>query len=378
MDNLRKILTWYLILNKRLLRKISFVLILCSIPIMALIVSLVSSYSSESLKIVLSSEDPSNEISAGIIDNLVSSSGLSSFSVCDDPDKAREMVLYGEADAAWIFVSDIDERIIAGVRGNTFDSQCVRVLERKDDVALKLSREKLAAALSEQIGFRVLTENFRKLVDPGTGDEELKEYYLSATGSGDIFDFIRPSGESFENSNEMFMLLPVRGMMAIAIVLCGLATAMFYLHDEDSGIFCRISRNAKPFFSAGYHLTGILDVAIVVLVSIFICGINVSFVNELVSMLVYCLAVTAFVIFIRQICGNSRILSVITPLIIIVLIVISPILFSLPMLLPIQILTPTYYYLLSISNPVYILFMALYTVLFGLADLIIFRIKSRI
>ena len=377
MSNLQRFFTWYRLLNKRLLKKISFVLILCSIPLMALIVSIVSAYSSETVKIVLAAEDPSDPVSVGIIEDLVANPGIIRFTRCDDTARAREMVRYGEADAAWIFDADTDGKITGTVRGNTVDSQCVKVLERTDDVALKLSREKLVAALAPRIGFRVLTENYRELVDPEAGDDELMEYYSSAEGDGDIFTLIHPSGEAYENPDESFFILPVRGMMAVAMVLCGLATSMFYLHDEDSGVFCRMSRSVKPLFSAGYHLTGVLDVALVVLVSVFICGVNVSLFREIVSMLVYSLAVTAFSIFVRLLCGTARRLSVITPIIVMALVVISPILFSIPQLLPLQLLTPTYYYLISITDSLHILYMAFYTLAVGAIDLIIFRMKTR-
>lgn len=379
---------WYYLLNKRLFKKISFLLILCSIPILVVALGIASSDPGGIVDIVLAQTDPTDPVSSSVATSLTSNTGIIRFIEDVSPEEALNMVKYGEADGAWIFSSGVEDALAGFAEDPDGQHACaVTVIEREDNVALRLAREKLTSALSYRLGYVMMRDYSRDLAKKdaiyaamsGITDDELSEFYAAAFGNEDIFVFrYSGSGEDVEDAGDTsFLTVPVRGILSVAVVLCGLAVAVFYLQDERSGVFCRISRGAKPFFSFGYQLTGIIDAAVVVVVALFAAGLSVSFWREIASMALYVIASALFCILIRRLCGNVTRLSTITPIIIVGLIGVNPILLRMSSMRPVQLMTPVFYYLQSAHNPAYLGYMAIYSAALAVIDFALLRIFDR-
>ena len=370
----RFLMRWFL-LNKRLFKKPVFVIILCTVPVLIAALNVVTQNTEGFIKITLAMEDPSDMVAQQVVSELVGSSEIVSFSPGDSPEEAAERVKNGETDAAWIISADLAEHIESFVNG-TSGGVCVSVVERKETVSVRIAREKLAAALSSDACFELMCKAYYEKVGAGKDKAELRGYYDRAMGSGDLFEFRYSSGEAVDDDSS-YLMLPVRGMLAIAILLAGFAMAMFRVRDEEQMVFAGISRAARPAFELGYHLTGIIDIAVVVLISLYLSGSAGPFPREAASMAVYCLNCAVFVILIRCIFRRAGSIAALTPLVILLMIVINPILFNLPFVYPIRLMTPVYYYLQSVHDPSFILYGLIYFAAVSALCLILAPISER-
>ena len=90
-------------LNKRLYKKATFVVILCIIPIAAFSLSIVAKQESGFITVALAQEDNTDEISNKIIKDFMNDDSLINFVQYDSADEAYNAVKYGSADIAWLF-----------------------------------------------------------------------------------------------------------------------------------------------------------------------------------------------------------------------------------------------------------------------------------
>ena len=71
MNGFRKMLLWYFMLSKRLLKKYTFLLLLCAIPLLVVGMQVVSKQDSGMLTIVLCQENPEDSLSSKIVEDLL-------------------------------------------------------------------------------------------------------------------------------------------------------------------------------------------------------------------------------------------------------------------------------------------------------------------
>lgn len=354
-----KFFTRLFILNKRLFRKPAFVSILCAVPLLIIALSAVTARTDGFVRIALTAKDPADKVAREVISRLAADNGIVRFTTCDSPDNATDLVRYGEVDGAWVFSADVVRSIADAV--NARDGEpCVTIIEREDTVALRLAREKLTAALSADTSFAVMRESYAKKVSSELDETKLRGFFDRAVGAGEIFEFKYTSGETMTDDGSSYLMLPIRGILAAAVLLCGFAMAMFCIRDDEEMVFCRISRARRPFFEFGYHLTGIVDVAIAVLISLHIAGLAASFRRELAAMAVYCLICAAFAVLVRHVFRTVGRVAAITPLAIVAVVAVNPVMFNLPSVYPIRVLTPLFYYLQSIHDTMYLLYGMIY------------------
>ena len=96
--------------NKRLLHKLSFVVLLCMIPIIVPITQNALSGESSILKVAIASEDNS-PAAVRAQEHLKNSDSIIKYIQCSSVEEARKMVETYQAYAAWIFKSDLEGRI---------------------------------------------------------------------------------------------------------------------------------------------------------------------------------------------------------------------------------------------------------------------------
>ena len=367
---MKRFLTRWYLLNKRLLKKPVFIMILCAVPVLIAALNAVTSHTEGFVKIALAAEDPADPSVTRMIDELCESSGIVHCARCTGTEEAEDRVRYGEVDGAWIFCDDILGRIDRFVSGDKSPA-CIRIIEREDTIALKLAREKLAATLSSDTSFSILKQAYAKKVSPNYDGTKLRRYFDSVINSGELFEFRYASGEYAGDNDASYLMLPIRGILAAAILLSGFAMVMFRVRDREQKLFARINKRTLPLFELCYHLTGIVDVALVVLLSLYLSGNATSPLREILSMAIYCLNCSGFVILIGLILRKAGRIAAAAPLIIVTVIVVNPILFNLPFVYPLRVITPLYYYLQAAYNSAYLWYGLGYFSVVALTDLVL-------
>ena len=378
MKRFKKVFLWFVLLNKRLLKKISFLLILCSIPLLVIAVNLMSKQVGGVVNVTICAEDSEDVLAQEVIDSLLRDEDIIHYQEVEDADEAVKLVQSGKADAAWIFPDGFGEAIEEFIEREYLSEGIIRVVEKEDNVILHLSRELLFGKLYESLSYMVyehyVTEELLK--EENISAEQLRDSFNQTAQDESIFLFSYLDGEEAD-VNLSYMLYPVRGLLALVIVLCGLAMGLYFLQDEESGIFTRLTLNRTLWGSWLYLLPGLLDVGLAVLLGLTFSGVFISIPTELGLMGLYLLMVVGFSDVIRRLAGKPVRLGALIPLLSLVMLAVCPIFLGAPDMKWIQLLLPPFYYLNALHNVAYQWGMGIYVIVIGFVDYVLLKIQQR-
>ncbi len=387
MSKLKRAFMRYFILSKRLLKKAGFIVILLLVPILVGAMSIAAGNGDSGvITVALAMQDKNDKIACEIVDGLTEKDSLIRFELCESPSDASALVENGNADAAWIFASDLEEKIQKFANHTHKNNAFVVVIQREESVFLRLSHEKLNAALYPYISLATYREAMsNNIVTSELSEEELDEFYRAVNAAGaDLFEFAFLSDETdaeqvVDVGKTSFLLSPMRGILALMVLLCGVAVAMFYMQDEARGAFDRLPLGTGFSFSVTYHISAVVMVGGVVFAALALTGIAANLIYELLILTIYCATVVGFCMCLRMALRDIRLFGAIAPLLIVITAVLCPIFIIAPNLPIIQYLLPTYYYVRAFSNSNFVLYMAIYCVVlyllaFGLHSM---RLKQK-
>lgn len=356
-----KLLLWFGMLSKRLYKKATFLAILLLIPLLVLGYTAAADGDSGMITVALAQEGQdglSREVMAG----FDGSSQLIRYTLCDSPEEAKALVQGGKADMAWLFPDEMQAKLEAFLQQPTEKNALVTVLVREDDVSLRLAREKLSGTLFSQLS-RLLYLSFVRQNVPELShlsDGELMDYYRTQDITEDLFAFDEANASMVSVQTVHYLTAPVRGLLAVVILLCGMATAMYYIQDSALGVFGWVSTRRLPAVELGCQLVSLVNVSAAVLLTLILAGQSSSFLRELSVTALYCLCCAGFCMLLRRLCGNLRIMGVLLPLLVVVMLLVCPVFFDLAMFRSLQYLFPPTYYVNAIYNTKYLLFMVLH------------------
>lgn len=366
MEKIRKFFVWYYLLNKRLLKKRSFLILLLMVPLLVFGMKIVSTQDSGVVTIMLCKSEAADQLAEEVVETLLASNSVIQYVTTDSTEEAYEAVRSGKVDGAWIFPENMQERIDHFAESSSEHAGVVSVVEREDTVFLQLSREKLYGELYDTISFAV----YKQYVTTELGIEEeiTEEEFRSAYEVKEIkedlfqFSFLDPEEETADADTMHYLLAPVRGLLALVVVLVALASALYYEQDKRDGTFARIPVKHRFLFEYGYHLIAIFDCVIVVLVALYASGTFVSLGKEVLLMLLYSMMCAGFSQLVRRLCGTAQRLAACIPLLMLGMLVLCPIFFSVQGAQPVQYLLPTFYYLQALHNRTFLYEMMVYIV----------------
>lgn len=370
----------FLLLNKRLLKKPSFVILLCMIPVIVFGLHLVSERESGIVRIALVNEG--SQEAGTIIDELMNKPSVFLFDTYENGEEAEEALLDNRVDAVWIFPGDYSDRIsdfTGALVRNTKDSDgAVEIVEREDNVLLQLSRMELFGALYSDLSFSLFDNYINlRLADSEVSAAALHGYYDNNRNTGMLFDY-RDTDERSpkeQDVSESYLFTPLRGVLLLLTLLCGLAAAMYYRADLDKEIFTWMPVGNKWIFEHVYLMTALVDGGLVVLITFFITGLAASPLTEIALMFLFILSCCCFCSIIRRLTFNLRSLATSIPILILAMLVVCPVFIYIRALRGIQLLLPPFYYLMAQNNAGYLNLFVIYTmaiiavdVLFGLGS----------
>lgn len=355
------LIKWLLMLNKRLYKKATFVVILALIPICVFLFSLVARQDSGFMQIVLAQTDADDALSTQMVAELMGEDSLIQFTKASSPAKAVEAVKMGQADEAWIFPADLQEKLAAK------DPQgVVSIVTREQSTLQRISREKLTSALFKHYA-KAYYIRFARASDPklaALSDEALSAYFDNINLNEDLFMYDNP-GTSFTpepNAQNNYLTTPIRGLLGILVVLCGMAAALYYIQDDNAGLFSWIPETSKIFVAFCCLLIAVLNVAVVVTVSLRMAGLGVNLFKEMLSILLYAICCTVFCLTLKQIFRSIKLYGAMIPLLMVVMIAVCPVFFDFRSLTAVQLLLPPTYYVNAAYDNKYLLYMVLYSV----------------
>jgi ABC-2 type transport system permease protein len=360
-----------LLLQKRILNKKSFLAVLFLIIPVVVGIKICSNQKSGILRIALF-QSQSTPMGQQIFDSLKNDIPAFNFIECQDETEAQQLVYNKKADAAWIFDSDFDSRIKkSGSEGRVLP--VVTVLQGEDTVFLAYSREILISRIFPLFSYEAYCGFVNERIG-SVSQNDLQTWYLRYSDIPELFVH-QTQGE--QNVSSSYLLSPLRGMLAIWIFICGFAATLYYIDDIEKKRFVWLEGAGKSFgFYLVFVLIPLIDCSIIFLIAVLTGGIFTTLLRELAALLLLILSVAFFVNLLRLITRRKYLFCAAIPLLIILMLVLSPVFLKVNQFVPLQFAFPVFYYLNAIYSTWYLGFFALYTIILAVINIVLMRFRS--
>ena len=338
MRNVRRFFRRFLLLSKRLLRRPAYLGVLLLVPLFALALALFAGQESGVLRIALVREEPSDPAAAAAVERLLTERSVLRVTEFADETEAREALRRGQVDAAWIFSDGFSRELERfGGRGH---ADAVTVLEREDNVFLMLSREKLFAAIYPETSREIFLDYLKtELGAESLTRDEAARWYDSLTTTERVVRFETLEGGEAETDGS-YLTAPLRGLMALLLVLCGMASGLYSYREEREGSFVWLPSRARRLVPLLSHVTAILPAALAALAAMALAGITVDPLREALLMLLYIPAAALFCELLRCLCPREEHYGALIPVLAAAMLVFCPVFLDLGLLPWLTLLLP--------------------------------------
>lgn len=348
------------LLQKRLWKRWSFFLLMVLAPLFAAGVGRLSGEPAGIAAVALYLPE-GDRTAAEIAERLLDGESVLRYLSCHSEAQARALVESGGADAAWIFAEDMEDSLRALAEKRRV-RPVVTVVEREDSVPLTLGREILWAAIYPSFVYGVYEGYVREdLGMTEVSDEALRAVYERVSVEGSLFQMVYPDQTPGETEDYNYVQAPLRGILAVWLTFCGLAAALWFMQDEERGVYGKAGGMKRLSASYGACAVFLADGAVVMLLSVKLSGVFTDWKREVVSCVVFAACVTAFVNLLRLLCRTPLRLGVLFLPLGAVMLALCPVFLNLQYFRAGKLLLPPWYYLQSVHDARYLYLMAAYT-----------------
>lgn len=370
---MRRAFLWFWLSLKRCFKRPAFLCLLALLPVAVIALGVISRQDSGFLHIALS-EEKADATAAAVITTLQEDTQFLRFTVCDDPRDAVQLVENGKADAAWIFTGDLQEKAAVFAEEFEVNEPLVRVIERESTVLLRLAREKLTGALYGHCAKQVYLQYIATETDIDTlAEEQLSANYDAGFDTVELFSFRYPDGGQAVVT-EGYLAAPVRGVLAVLMVLCALASALFFAQDEARGLLSWVPFSRRLWVECAYLAAAVMAVAVTASLSLQASGLWGVWYREVLSMLLYAVCCVWFAVLLRRLIARTHLFAALVPLVAVGMLALCPVFFEMKKTLWLQLLFPPTYYLYAVHNDRFLWYMAAYTAMLVVLSLALQKI----
>ncbi len=359
---------WILLMTKRLMKKPSFVIILVLLPVILIGYRFIIKENEETLRACIYVPSGSDEYARTVAKELVKADYAATFYMADSEDDLYSDVIAGRAEVGYIFAKDLHQRMLtkdwAGaitmVVSDT--SQFAEFVNEFVTVQLysNIMEDYLTDYLATRSGINLTEEEIRPAVRENLAKQAEAETVFEVSYR-DYYTNTEVTKEEILQEN--YLTKPIRGTVALFVLLAGLAGLVFWFQDSAEGRFKVMSYEKRPVINYGSLLLPTLLAAVVGLVCIFIAGLAGNFFKELFVMLLYVFFVTGVCEIIRVAVPSVNAICAAIPILAIASYLCCPIVLDLKKVLPVvsylrKILPPDYYLQTFNAAPVWVLAVA--------------------
>ncbi|MCI5509876.1 MAG: hypothetical protein SOW34_08635 [Oliverpabstia sp.] len=377
MGRLRKAVLWYLLLNKRFLKKYIYPCLLLMLPLLVLGIRAAAKQDGGVLRVVLCASEGS-ETEKTTVKSLMEKNGVIQYQWMEGEESACQTVRSGDADCAWIFPDQIQTAVREYLNGER--ESVLSVYVREDNIPNKLAREQLYGVLYPVISYEITRQFVDKQdmfsnMDIGTLENNLQRLYENNQVNGSIFRFAYLDGSTINNADEKmnYMTAPLRGLLSLLVLLSAMAVTMFYIQDDEEKLYVWMPIRHRQLFPWLYIVTGTLPTGFAACIALRLSGTFTSWGKELLLMFLYVISIAGFCNLLRRICRKKWNFGAVIPIILLVSLVLCPVFLTTRRFPVVQYLLPAYYYLNSVYSTLMMFRFCIYgAVLFSLSNLKIF------
>lgn len=341
---MKRLLTMAYLIQKRLLKKPGFIIILLLIPVIAVSVTAIAKKDTGILRIAVYPGKGTDSASKAVLTRIKEHEDIINFRYFKNPSSAKDTVKHGKADVAWIFPDNLKSTVTEYIENPTSDVKLVNIFIMEENIPTKLSGELLFGAVFPEISKEIYLDYMNNDLDlkEKISEKELLDVYNKIDTDTAVIKFVDAEGKVTEKTK--FLVSPIRGILSIFIMISALASAMYFYSDSEMGAFTIMPRRRRLFLLFCSVFFGAFDCAVVSFVSLLFTPLFTSFFAETVSLLLFVLTVSAFAAFFSVLLSKPERIGVFLVFISLFVFAFCPVFFSLD-LPQIQRLLPQTYYL---------------------------------
>ena len=339
---MKRMLVWIYILWKRLFKKKGFIITLMLIPVLSFLLSTASG-DKGFLNIAVAFEGEADTAAKQTVEKLEKENGILRFVISDSSEEAISMAEGGKADAAWVFEGNLKE----STQG---DDPCLaRIYQREENIFLKLTREKLFCTLFPHYSYNIYRQFTAELLpESDISEEEFREAYDYYITDDSLVEMITTDGKVQDIPD--YLITPLRGLSVILMLMCGLASTMYYLTDESEGRFCLLNKKGRFGVLLASNLTALTTAAVFVTLSLVLSGNYNNVLTETSAMIMLVITGTLFCSLLGALISNLKYFALLLPALLTVSLVLCPIFISAIDIPIIQYTLPIYHYMYAVSD----------------------------
>ena len=219
MKSLMKMGIWYSNLAKRLFRKKTFLGILVLVPLLVAALSFTTDSEAGVLKIAIVQEAKKDQAAEQLCERLLNQDSVILYIETESREEAMLFLQEKKVDAVYILKEDFSNHLEQYFKATLFRPSLIEILQREENVSLRLAREKLFGELydsfSRELYVQFIQENFEKpQISPVLTCKELLFYYEKSKRQDSLFVLSFPGGEEVQLQSNSYLLSPIRGLLS--------------------------------------------------------------------------------------------------------------------------------------------------------------------
>lgn len=286
-------LVWIGKYSKRFLRQPLFLLLLVLLPIGTMTFSYLAHQKSTAVRVGLVWED-GGEMESEIAEQLMGHKGIASFVRCDSDKGLKEQIAEGELECGYCFPSGMEQRLAKG----EYKGLITQYYRAGMSLHFFVS-ETVFAAVYDRYGERLVRDY---VMDSGLystyslAESQITGMYKEQHEKQSTFTFTYDEGTPVQRSFGDYLTAPLKGIMALIILLAGFCGVIVWLEDKRKGMEMAAPfgiRRFLPFLSAGIP---VVSLSIAGILSEAVSRLAVPTLKEVACMLIYDIMVILFVV----------------------------------------------------------------------------------
>lgn len=351
---MKKLLLCNFFFIKRCFKKISFLILLFSIPILCIIFKNFSANSSSTIKSGIYIEQDSTE-AQNLVQNLLTNYESIDFEICNDIDTLEKKVANNTYEAGYVISKDFEEKI------NTLNlNNLITVYTSPSSLCYTITNEYVFSEIFKMYAIKELSayikndEVFENDDMSGLDTQLIPIYeeYLSRDSTFS-FEYITSDNSTTANLNlfNSYLLMSVKGIIALLIMFISFLGTLNLYKDDRTGIFFSFNGLFKTLGKMSEIFSVTILASFVGLITIYMCELSEGFLIEALRLIVYSLICTLYCYMMYKLIANQYIFTSLIPILILGSIIFCPIFIDFSELIPLVkyiswIFAPKYYFII--------------------------------
>ncbi len=289
-------------------------------------------------------------------------------------EEAEKALYTGEINEIWVIPGNLHDELIALCKKEDIKNK-IQVIVPEESVSHKLLKEVMFSKLMEFVA-PVLCElyinnNFPNSKEDFLSQRDFEAFYKRNVPVVKLFEQVgleEDAGILTKDKispfkNEGLIFLPLRGILSVWLLVCVFAIAVYYIIDQEKGLFIWWHVRFKTLRTMSYFFFLSLIPLVLVLLAVYFCGIGTNFLREILSLLLYEAALIVFVNILCTVFSSLKSFGIVLCLTVFMSIIFTPVFIELKHTKIISSLLPGFYYLKGMNSFRYLLYEVLYIII---------------